>query len=339
MKQKFKFFFIVIVGLFFIVVGFYFWASSPNLSLNDYNVSGQYELTLSKPESDTIHSILTYNIGYLSGMTNNLPVEKPKSLYDQNLNKVIYELKKVNADILAFQEIDYKSKRSYFIDQQFELAKLGYPYYGQNINWDKKYVPFPYYPISTNFGKILSGQSVLSKYPILDMERIELSRNSNSLFFYDSFYLDRLAQVVKIQIYDKTLVLINVHLEAFDKTTREIQMRQVKNIYIKYYKDFPTILLGDFNSDVTFDEACIDLLLKIPDTGCAAFDRDTPQNTFSSQTPSERLDYIFYNINFIKELDARVLGQFDLSSDHLPLFMKFKFENHSNANIRQQPNT
>ncbi len=338
MKQKLKFLFIVLAGLSFLIVGFYFWASSPNLSQIDYNETGNYE-QLSEMDNDTIHSIISYNIGYLSGMTNNLPVENPESLYELNLNKVIYEFKKVNADIIAFQEIDYDSKRSYHIDQQKELSKLGYSHFGQNINWDKKYVPFPYYPISLHFGKILSGQSILSKYPILQQERIELKRNTSNPFYYDSFYIDRLAQVTKIQINDQFLILINVHLEAYDQETRKLQMQQVKTIYLKYYKNFPTILLGDFNSDISFENAGINLFLKLPDTGCAAFNAEIPENTFSSETPTERLDYIFYNKQFIKEIEAEILTQFELASDHLPLLMKFKFKNQFYASIRQQPSS
>ncbi len=336
MNRKFKYFFIGFVGLFFVVVGFYFWASSPNISATDYNDSGQYEYQ-SSISNDSIFSIVTYNIGYLSGMTNNLAVARPKSLFDENLNKVIYELKKTNADIVAFQEIDYNSNRSYFIDQQRELGKLGYTYYGQNINWDKKYVPFPYYPFSLHFGKILSGQSILSKYPILEQQRIALQRNVSNPFYYDSFYIDRLAQVCKIKIGDNTLVLINVHLEAYDPETRKKQMQQVKNLYIKYYKDFPTILLGDFNSDIHNEDAAINLLLNLSDTGCAAFDPAIAQNTFDATSPTERLDYIFYNKNYIKELDAKILGQFKVASDHLPLLMKFKFKDQLYASIRRQP--
>ena len=336
MNQKFKYFFLVFAGLFFVVVGFYFWASSPNISANKYNNSGHYDYS-SSVSNDSVHSIITYNIGYLSGMTNNLPIERPKSLFVQNLNKVIYELKKTDADIVAFQEIDYDSKRSYYVNQQNELAKLGYTYYGQNINWDKKYVPFPYYPFSLHFGKILSGQSILSKYPIMDQERIALQRNAGNPFYYDSFYIDRLAQVCKIKIKDKTLVLINVHLEAYDRETRRKQMNQVKNLYIKYYQDFPTILLGDFNSDIHFEDAAINLLMNLSETGCAAFDASIAQNTFSSESPSERLDYIFFNKQFIKEVEATILTQFDLASDHLPLLMKFKFKDQLYANTRRQP--
>ena len=63
-------------------------------------------------------------------MTNNLPLERPKYLFEENLNKVIYELKKIDADFIAFQEIDFASKRSYDINQQNEIAKLGYNFVG-----------------------------------------------------------------------------------------------------------------------------------------------------------------------------------------------------------------
>jgi len=164
-----------------------------------------------------------------------------------------------------------------------------------------------------------------------------LKRNADNPFYYDSFYIDRLAQVIKIKILEQTLVLINVHLEAYDVKTRKTQMQQVKSIYLKYYKKYPVILLGDFNSDINFDEAGIQIFLKLPDTGCAAFDLKVPQNTFSSELPEQRLDYIFYNKNFIHEIDAEILTQFDLASDHLPLLMKFKLKDQLYATSRQQP--
>lgn len=338
MKKILKFLFVGFVGLFFILVGFYFWASSPNLALNKYNNLVSYSYP-SQIKNDSIHSIITYNIGYLSGMTNNLAVEKPKSLFDQNINKVIYELKKADADIIALQEIDFDSNRSFHINQQEEIAKLGYNYAGQNVNWDKKYVPFPYFPFSMHFGKIISGQSVLSKYTIVNQERIELLRNDTNPFYYDSFYLDRLAQVVKININDKILVLINVHLEAYDRETRAKQMQKIKSLYLKYYLDFPTIILGDFNSDTNLSDASIGLLLKLPHMGCAAFDPLRPDNTFSSKSPTKRLDYILYNDNFIQEINGSVLKQFDQASDHLPLQMNFKFKTKQYGTSRKQPDT
>ena len=80
MNQKLKYFFAVSVGLFFILVGFYFWASSPNISFSNYNNTGEYDYE-SQVSNDSVLSVITYNIGYLSGMTNNLAVERPESLF------------------------------------------------------------------------------------------------------------------------------------------------------------------------------------------------------------------------------------------------------------------
>ena len=95
-------------------------------------------------------------------------------------------------------------------------------------------------------------------------------------------------------------------------------------IYNKYSNEFPTLLLGDFNSDIRYDNSCIDLLINLPNTGNAAFDKNALQNTFDSKDPTERLDYIFYNTDFIEYIDGRVLSEFEQASDHLPLIMNFK---------------
>jgi len=325
MKKFFKFLFSIFLVLFFAFILFYLWASSPNLDTTKYASTHTNE-HLSKINNDSIFSIISYNIGYLSGMTNNLAVEKPKSLFDTNLKTVQNAFAKLNADFIAFQEIDFHAKRSFYVNQQNELAKLGYNYIGETINWDKKYLPFPEFPISMHFGEILSGQSVLSKYKIISQERITLERNQTNPFYYDAFYIDRLAQVVKIKIKEKTLVLINVHLEAFHPETRQKQTKKIIEIYHEYSNEFPTILLGDFNSDPNNKNASIQLLLNLPKTGNAVFDQNNMVKTFNSKNPTERLDYIFYNTNFIEYLNGSVLTQLEQASDHLPLLMQFKLK-------------
>ncbi|MCF6296701.1 MAG: endonuclease/exonuclease/phosphatase family protein [Flavobacteriaceae bacterium] len=325
MNNTFKLILKLILVLLILLLGFYFWASSSNYNANEY--SKTYENSYSsKINSDSIFSIITYNIGYLSGMTNNLPVEKDKSLFDANLSTVFTQFKKLNADIIAFQEIDFESKRSFDINQQNEIAKLGYNYVGQTINWDKKYLPFPEFPISMQYGRILSGQSILSKYKILEHERIELVRNPTNPFYYDAFYLDRLAQIAKIEIQDKTLIVINIHTEAFHQETRIKQTEKIIELFNQYSKEFPTILLGDFNSDISYENSSINLILNLQKTGCAAFEKDNFKNTFNTKDPSERLDYIFYNTDFIELIDGRVLTEFAQASDHLPVLMNFRFK-------------
>ena len=330
MPKLLKFLSKLILTLIILFIGFYFWASSSNYDFNEYSKIQEFNFP-SKINNDSIFTIITYNIGFLSGMTNNLPIKKEKLFFDDNLNTVLTQFKKINADIIAFQEIDFASKRSFDVNQQNEIAKLGYNYVGQNINWDKKYLPFPEFPISMQYGRILSGQSILSKYKILEQERVELERNPTNPFYYDTFYLDRLAQIVKIRIRqkekkEKTLIIINIHTEAFHQETRHKQIQKIIAIYNQYNKEFPTILLGDFNSDMSYENSGIRLILNLPNTGCAAFDKNLILDTFDSKNPTERLDYIFYNTDFIELIDGRVLSEFKQASDHLPLLMNFKFK-------------
>ncbi len=304
---------------------FFFWASSATLSDKEYSklIINNYDEVL---ENDSIFSIVTYNIGYLSGMTNNLPILKPKELFDNNLEKVLVETEKLNPDIIAFQEIDYNSKRSYFVNQQNEIAKLGYNYVSQAINWDKSYVPFPYWPTKMHFGKIVSGQSILSKYPLKDHKRIVLERVLNAPFYREALYLERLAQVAKVTLNGKEVVLINVHLEAFDKQTRANQFDTVLELFNEYKKEYPTILLGDFNSLARDEKGIIQKIFLMDDVGNAAFKKENIKNTYDSKNPFKRIDYIFYTKNSIAYISGKVLVEFGESSDHLPVEMKFKLK-------------
>jgi endonuclease/exonuclease/phosphatase family metal-dependent hydrolase len=323
MKRIFKFLIAIILLLIASFIIFFFWASSPNFSEKDYAnlIVNNYE---QKIDTDSIYSIVTYNIGYLSGMTNNKAIAKPKDLYADNLKKVNYEFDLLNVDIIAFQEIDYASERSFKINQQDEIAKLGYNFIAQAVNWDETYVPFPYWPPSMHFGEMLSGQSIISKYPIKNHKRIVLERVANNPFYRDALYLERLAQVVTITIENKDIIIINIHLEAFDKITRVKQFGFVLDLFNEYAKEYPTILLGDFNSEARNGEAIIQKLFSIPEIGNAAFDIENPENTYDTGKPFKRIDYIFYTKNSIEYIDGKVLSQFEEASDHLPVEMRFK---------------
>lgn len=120
------------------------------------------------------------------------------------------------------------------MQQQNEIANLGYNHLFQFVNWDKKYVPFAYWPINTHFGSLVSGQVILSKYPIITSERVVLLGVEKALFYRDAFYLERLAQVAKVLIQSKEIVVINVHLEAFDRATRLLQFEEVLQLFNKY---------------------------------------------------------------------------------------------------------
>ncbi|MEO1185347.1 MAG: hypothetical protein AAFX46_11905 [Cyanobacteria bacterium J06636_27] len=68
----------------FAVVVFYFWASSNAYPREKYVEVVDYPgLTPAKNKNE--FTVITYNIGYLSGLTNNKAVDRDKKLFDDNL--------------------------------------------------------------------------------------------------------------------------------------------------------------------------------------------------------------------------------------------------------------
>ena len=316
---------IVLIALFLV---FYFWASSPNLAGDQLTEVKEYA-NFSPPGADRIFSVITYNIGYLSGMTNQKPVRPEEGFYKDNMKKVVAGLKQQSPDLIAFQEIDFYSNRSYYVDQAKEIAhKLAFRYAAKAVNWDKKYVPFPYFPPRVQYGRMLSGQAILSRFPILKQERIVLEKVAAHPFWYNAFYLDRLLQIVEMEIHGRKVILMNVHLEAFDRETRKLQTEFVHKKFQEFAKNYPVLMIGDFNSHPSHKEnptPTIQPLLNDPDIGsaCPPADYNSPDTfTFPSIRPIEKIDYIFFNKSKIEALEYKVLHDFGQASDHLPVWMK-----------------
>lgn len=314
---------------------FYFWARSPIYSESEYSKLIEFSTDPAPGIGDTF-SVVTYNIGYLSGMTNNLAMDMPLDLLESNMEKAIGLLKNRNPDIIAFQEIDFNSSRTYNINQLEQLGLFAaYQYGAEVVNWDKHYVPFPYWPISYNFGRMLSGQAILSHSPITSNTRITLPQPESNPFYYNDFYIDRLAQLAWVETSQDSLLIINVHFEAWDSPTREIQANIVLDIYKVYEQNHPIILLGDFNctppfAKNAFDEKTIDILLKHPGISVVIEKAEYLQNpeiyyTFNSEKPYEKIDYIFYNNKYLNCLNAEVLHEAGEISDHLPVRAVFTY--------------
>jgi endonuclease/exonuclease/phosphatase family metal-dependent hydrolase len=332
---------ILAILLFVIILAFvifYFWASSGTQPKDKLSEIITYTDTPEHPETQEIFTVMTYNTGYLSGMTNNQPVKRPdKAFFDKNMETFLQLLNEIQPDVIGVQEIDFHSKRSHYVNQLKTIAeKADYKYAAKAINWDKRYLPFPYWPPSLHFGRILSGQAVLSRWPILSTERIVLPKPKSTPFFYNTFYLDRLIQVVKIKIASRNLIILNVHLDAIDRETRENQAKRMLNIYRSFKDDYPVLLMGDFNSippdapqkkdfpDEPFTDFLKDKTIQffLEDPGLKAAEITT--FTFPTNSPTRKLDYIFYNHDKI-EFTKVFVPDID-SSDHLPTVMQFSLK-------------
>jgi len=315
---------------------FYFWASSSGMTEEDYVRIKEYKMQASG-QKDTL-SVMTYNIGYLSGMINNLAVERRGDFFLKNMEQSIDLVGNIQPDIIGFQEVDFYANRSFLMNQMDSIAfKCNYLEGGYAVNWDKKYVPFPYWPLSVHFGKMLSGQGILSNFPFIMNKRIVLDKPEENPFWYNAFYLDRLLQTSHLDV-GPGLIVMNVHLEAFDGATREKQIETVIAEYNQHRADFPVLLIGDFNCEPPYsesqfkDELTISQLLSIPDIAQAIPDSTYAKSpdeyfTFDSRKPYQKIDYIFFNPSRITCIEAFVVKEAGEISDHLPVYMKFMIKN------------
>ncbi len=279
--------------------------------------------------SDSTLKVMTYNLGYLSGMTNNRPIRREPDFFSSNLAAAKSLLQKVDADVIGVQEVDFGSSRSFYVNQLDTLARVAdYASGYRSVNWDKKYVPFPYWPPSRHFGRMLSGQAIISNYALSSGQTLVLPPNRSSPSYYRAFYLDRLLQVTEFDYLGEKVKVLNVHLEAFDLDTRLRQVEVVKGVYEEYASNFPVILMGDFNAEIpakSMDPDAIEALLTAPWIASAVpFGKEAENGTFPSDAPERMIDYIFYNENFLRCINAHVIIEAGQISDHLPVEAKFQ---------------
>ena len=317
---KFSLLFLAILA-----IGFAAWYSrATSSSLPEKLILRHHRSPGSGSANSTIR-IMTYNLGYLSGMTNNRAVKPPETLFRNHLEQLKNLLTAQTPDIICFQEIDYDSNRSYRVDQHDRIASRFYPWSLKAINWDKKFVPFPYWPPRVWFGRVVSGQSIMSRWEPVSPAIQVLQKVETNPFYYNAFYLDRLLVSATIQHPVHNFCLMNLHAEAFDSLTRNLQLERVYQNFKRESKKQPVILAGDFNATPDSGEPGILLFLNDSTIGCAVRPRRGKPATYPSENPRERIDYIFYSKPDFRETEGRAGDEYDAISDHLPILTSLRF--------------
>ena len=329
--RKLAYGFAIFLGLpFLIVANLFLYMRSSNWPREDYDNLVTYETYPPGPDDPESISVVSYNLGYLSGLTNQQAVERDLALTERNQETAIAALQQAAPDIIGFQEIDFEAYRSFERNQQYAMSSaLAMPFAAIAINWDKRYVPFPYWPPAVHYKKVVSGQAILSRYPITENQRIVLDKVAGNPFYYNAIYLDRVAQVAEIDLDGQPLVVINVHLEAFDAPTRTRQSEFVLDLAADYAADYPVVLMGDFNSSLNRsaegDSRSIQIFLDSATFASAVPPESFPEaRTFPSDEPAYTLDYLFYTPDSLKVVDWQVLERAAQSSDHLPIQATFQ---------------
>jgi endonuclease/exonuclease/phosphatase family metal-dependent hydrolase len=253
--------------------------------------------------------ILTWNIawGYGLGSDGSAYEPKPLSHFESSLQSMSEMIHNLGVDIVFLQEVDFKSSRSHNEEQLDILSrKSGLLYRSQEISWDKAYVPFPGISPARQFGRILSGGGILSRYPIKKIASIHLPKPDENLKLYNWFYLNRYLQIVEIE----GLRFCNLHLEAFSKSNRQLHLAKLAAALEEYQVDFAG---GDFNGAISLPEAALNHYDLHP----------SPRPTFPSHDANETLDGFVMKKNRFADFQIKTLDTGTVS-DHLAVLVETK---------------
>ena len=195
-------------------------------------------------------TVLSWNIGYtglgkhqdffMDGGKKSRPGD-PDAVYSY-LRGIVSSLEEVKADLVILQEVDTDSARTYGIDETESLAR-GVSAFA--LNYSCPFVPIPFPPM----GKVHSGLFTTTDLAVTSADRIALPCPFS--WPLSTANLKRCMLVTRHPVAgsEHELVLVNVHLEAYDDGEGKIaQTRQLMDfLNEEYQKGNYVITGGDFN--------------------------------------------------------------------------------------------
>ncbi|MCG8306795.1 MAG: endonuclease/exonuclease/phosphatase family protein [Cytophagales bacterium] len=231
------------------------------------------------PDSSRIIRVLTYNIYHGETMKG-----------DFNLDTIAGIIKAVDPDLVALQEVDFRTNRARKMDLATELGlRTGLaPLFGQAMPFDG--------------GEY--GEGVLSKYSFLSTKNHPLKAREGKE--------PRAALEVHVVLKSSdTVRFVGTHLDhTRDETDRINQANALNDIFAK--DDIPTVLAGDLNARP--ESETMSILFR-------EWTKSSSTNapTAPSASPKAKIDYILFRpAKRWKVLDTRVIHE-TVGSDHCPV--------------------
>ena len=216
------------------------------LTLTEYKPQERESIEISPVYRDPISAgdtlrVLTWNCGYgalgdnadffMDGGKGVITADKERVI--RNLDGIIEQATALEPDVILFQEVDRDSTRSHHIAEVIMLSNAysteddqdyanGFAY-----NFNVRFVPYPFPPI----GKVQSGILTLTDTSAESAERIQLPCPFKWPVRLCNLKRCLLVERVPLQNSDKSLVLVNLHLEAYDNGEGKIaQTKMLKEI-------------------------------------------------------------------------------------------------------------
>lgn len=222
---------------------------------------------------------------------------------NEDIDNIIKELKRIDADIVCIQELAIKD------DNDIKIRKL------------KELYSYIYYEKADTF---LDGYSqcnaILSKYPLYDKSYTYVQKPTDNKNDYSKE--GRVYVEAKVKINEKELTIGTTHLSYTDKFIEtEEKDKEVTNL-INCIKKDNYILTGDFNTNKTskyikwLEEKLIN-----NDTSNTWTTKHFSYNGFTETELNWKLDYIFTTKD-IKVKETKVIDT--KYSDHLPILLTFE---------------
>ena len=195
--------------------------------------------------------VMSWNIGY-GGLGDNADFfmdggSQVKSSDRQRVEENLMGVSQVlwgeeRPDLAMLQEVDVDSARTYSIDEAVMLA-------GKNgvhaLNYACPFVPYPLPPI----GKVNSGVLTTANYAIDSAQRIALPCPFSWPVRTANLKRCLLVSRLPVQGSDRQLVLVNLHLEAYDDGEGKVAQTKQLNEFLETEYEMGNYVIagGDFN--------------------------------------------------------------------------------------------
>ena len=198
-------------------------------------------------------SVLSWNIGYaglgkeqdffMDGGTHARPGSA--ELVNRYLNGIVGSIAESGADLVLLQEVDTDSARTYGIDETAALIRNTGTF---AMNYSCPFVPLPL-PPQPPMGKVHSGLFTTTDYVISEAERIALPCPFSWPLSTANLKRCLLVSRLPVEGSDRELVLVNLHLEAYDDGEgKAAQTRQLMGLLQEEYEKGNYVIAGgDFN--------------------------------------------------------------------------------------------
>ena len=226
------------------------------LSVTEYKPAPVEELDLLRQSSESPAiptenlRVLSWNIGYAGlGAECDFFMDGGKmarpddpAAVDRYLEGIRETIAGTEADLIMLQEVDTDSGRTYRIDETSSLRRSCSVH---ALNYSCPFVPVPIPPI----GRVHSGLFTTTDYAVDRAERISLPCPFSWPLRIANLKRCLLVSYIPLEGSDKQLVLVNLHLEAYDDGEGKIaQTNQLMEfIQSEYEKGNYVIAGGDFN--------------------------------------------------------------------------------------------